>query len=94
MTIVPMNTANMTLTLQNDAQQLRTLVSWIEQRYTTYNTMMNSTNLTAASITGADQTAALALAADFGRLKSFVEGVLPAVASDIRVDVINIIGVM
>lgn len=94
MTIIPMDNAHMALTLQNDAQQLRTTISWILERYTTYNNMMTSGNLTAASITGADQTAALALAADFGRLKDFVTGTLPGVASDIRVDVVNVIGVM
>ncbi len=94
MSAIPINAANMQVTLQNDANQMRTIITWLLERYTTYNNQMTAVNLTACGITGADQTAVLAFSADIGRLQAYVTGTAQGVASDIRVDVTNVLGVM
>ena len=94
MSLIPIDSDHIKLALQNDAQQLRSTISWVLERYTTYNWNMGVNNLTAAGISADDQGKILALAADFARLKDFMTGTLPGVAADIRVDVVNIIGVM
>ncbi len=94
MSVIPIDNAHMQVTLQNDCNQMRTFLSWLLERYTTYNNLMTTTNLTACSITGADQTAVLAFAADIGRLQAYMTGTPQTVAGDIRVDIINVLGVM
>ncbi len=94
MSAIPINAANMQVTLQNDCNQMRSFIAWILERYTTYNNQMTAVNLTASGITGADQTAVLAFAADIGRLQAYMTGTAQGVASDIRVDITNVLGVM
>lgn len=94
MSIVPMNATNMQVALQNDAQQLRSTLYWLQQRYNIYNQNMTPANMTAAGIAAADQTAVQNFINDLGRLSLFMTGTMPAQAVDIRVDINNITGVV
>lgn len=84
----------MQLTLQNDAQTIRTFIQWLQNRSVTYNQQMSAANLTAAGITGSDQNSVNALSADIARLLAYMTGTPQTVAADMRVDVVNILGVL
>lgn len=94
MSIIAINAQNMQLALQNDAQQLRTMISWLVQRNVSYSQNMTTANMTAAGISTADQTAILAFVADISRLVTFVNGTLPGVAANISVDITGVLGVL
>jgi phage-related protein len=94
MSIIPINSANVQVALQNDAQQLRTTLSWLQQRYHIYNQNLTAANMTAAGISAADQVAVQNLINHMGRLIQFMTGTLPATTSDMRVDIDNITGVV
>ena len=94
MSVIPMDNAHMVLMLQNDAQRLRSDLEWLTERNTTWQLVGTGANLTAAGITGADQTAVLALIADIARTVAYMTGTPQGVAGDIRQDIVNVIGVM
>lgn len=94
MALIPINAANIQVSIQNDAQQLRTMLAWVQQRNSVYSINMTTANMTTASIASADQTAILAFIADLSRLQTFMTGTLPTVAADVRVDIAGVLGVM
>ena len=94
MSVIPLDNAHMVQMLQNDAQRLRSDLSWLIERNTTWQLIGSGANLTAAGITGSDQTAVLALLADIARTVAYMTGTPQAIAGDIRQDIVNVIGVM
>jgi hypothetical protein len=93
-TFLPMNQANIQLMLQNDAQQLRTYVSWLEQRVEAYNNLTTDA-MTAAGITdGPTQNVILAFEADINRAYQYATGTAQAVAADMRFDCAAVLGVL
>jgi ribosomal protein L18 len=94
MSLIPIDAAHIAQTIQNDANQMRTMISWLEQRNVTYGQNMTTANMTTASIAAGDQTAILAFIADVSRLVTFLHGTLPGVAADCRIDIAGVLGVM
>ncbi len=94
MSIVPINAQNLQVTLQNDAQQMRTFIDWVNQRYQSYNQNCTQANMTTAGISVSDQNAVLAFIGDLNRLKTLMSGTLPADATDMRYDAAAILGVV
>ena len=93
-TFLPLNQANIQLMLQNDAQQLRTYISWLEQRVQAYNNL-NTAAMTAAQITDPNtQSVILAFEADINRAYQYATGTPQAVAADMRFDCAAILGVL
>jgi ribosomal protein L18 len=94
MSLIPMDAAHIQQIIQNDSQQMRTMISWLEQRNVSYGQNMTTGNMTTAGIAAGDQTAILAFIADVARLVTFLHGTLPGVAADVRIDIANVLGVM
>jgi hypothetical protein len=94
MSVIPTNQANIQLMLQNDAQQLRTTLSWVDQRYQSYNQNMTTANMTAAGISAEDQNTILAFIGDLSRLKTLASGTLPANATDMHYDCAAVLGIL
>jgi len=94
MSLIPIDAANLKLTLQNDTQQMRTIIDWVNQRYQSYNQNCTQANMTTAGIATEDQNAILAFIGDLNRLKTLMSGTLPADATDMRYDVAAILGVL
>jgi hypothetical protein len=94
MSVVPMSQQNIQLMLQNDAQQLRTLLSWVDQRYQSYNQNMTTANMDAATISSADQATILAFIGDLNRIKTLASGALPSNATDMHYDCAAVLGVL
>jgi len=94
MTFIPMSLANMQLMLQNDAQQMRSYIDWVNDRYQSYNQNMTTDNMTAAGISSGDQGAILAFIGDLNRLKTLMSGTLPGDATDTRYDCAAILGIL
>lgn len=94
MSLIPMDSAHIQLALQNDVQQLRTTLSWIEERYQSYNQNMTTQNMTSAGIATADQNAILAFIGDLNRLKTLANGTLPSDATNMKYDCAAILGIM
>lgn len=93
-TFIPLNQANIQLMLQNDAQQLRTYVSWLEQRVQAYNNLTTGA-MTAAGITdGPTQSVILAFIADINRGYSYATGNAQGVAADMRFDCAAVLGIL
>lgn len=94
MSIIPIDNEHIMVMMQNDAQQMRTFISWLQERNITYQQKMSTQNMTAAGVSESDQNAILTFMADVGRLTSYVQGTPQAVAGDIRIDITGILGVM
>lgn len=89
-----MSAQNIQLMLQNDAQQLRTTISWIEQRYQSYAQNCTVDNMTAAGISSDDQASILAFIGDLNRLKSLMNGTLPGDATDMKFGCAAVLGIL
>jgi hypothetical protein len=94
MAIVAINASNLQLALQNDAQQMRTVIDWVNQRYQSYSQNCTTQNMTAAGIGAGDQNSVLAFIGDFNRLKLLMSGTLPPDATDMKYDAAAILGVL
>jgi hypothetical protein len=94
MTFIPMTAQNIQLMLQNDAQQLRTFLSWVEQRYQSYGQNCTQANMDAATISAGDQATILAFIGDLNRLKTLASGTLPADATDMHYDCAAVLGIL
>lgn len=94
MSIIPIDSAHIQATMENDARQLRTFISWLEERNVTYQQKMSTNNLTAAGISESDQGAILTFIADMARLTAYVQGTPQSIAGDIRIDITGILGVI
>lgn len=96
MAIVPVSNANALQMLQNDAQQLRTLIQWVNARYTAWNqNMSTAAQMTAAGITVvADQNTVTAFIGDLNRLVQLTGGTLPAAATNMTFDLQAVLGIM
>lgn len=94
MSVIPMSAQNIQLMLQNDAQQLRTFLSWVDQRYQSYNQNMTTDNMTAATISAGDQATILAFIGDLSRIKTLASGTLPANATDMHYDCAAVLGIL
>lgn len=94
MSFIPMSQANIQLMLQNDAQQLRTFIDWVGQRYQSYAQNCTTQNMTSAGVAAADQNAILAFIGDLNRLKTLMGGTLPSDATDMKFDCAAILGIM
>lgn len=94
MSVIAMSQQNIELMLQNDAQQLRTFLSWVEQRYQSYNQNMTTANMTAATISTEDQNTILAFIGDLSRIKTLASGTLPSTATDMHYDCAAVLGIL
>jgi hypothetical protein len=94
MSVIPMSLQNIDLMVQNDAQQLRTFISWVEQRYQSYNQNMTSDNMTAATIASGDQNTILAFIGDLHRLQLLMNGTLPSDATNMKYDCAAMLGIL
>jgi hypothetical protein len=93
MSIVPIDLAHIQTTVENDARQLRTFISWVTERNASYQNEMTSTNMTAAGVSTADQNAITLLAYDLDRLNSLMHNTLPSAAANMMNDVTGVLGV-
>jgi len=94
MSVIPTNLANIQLMVQQDAQQLRTFIDWVQDRYQAYNQNMTTENMTAAGLSANDQGSILALIGDFNRLQMLMNGTLPSDATNMKFDWAAILGVL
>lgn len=94
MSIIPMDMEHMQLTMQNDAQQMRTFLSWLQERNVTYQHQMTTDNMTAAGMDQACQDSCMSFIADIARLTAYVTGTPQTIAGDIRIDLTQVLGVV
>jgi hypothetical protein len=94
MAIIPMDNAHFMQMLQNDCQQWRTTIAWAKQRYQAYNQNATAANMTAASISAADQNAINAFVGDLNRFIQLSGGTLPSSADDMVFNVQAVLGIM
>lgn len=94
MSVIPTNSANIQLMLQNDAQELRRVLYWVEQRYQSYNQNCTVDNMTSAGISAQDQASILAFIGDLNRLKTLASGTLPGDATDMHYDCAAVLGIL
>lgn len=94
MTLIAMSLQNIQLAAQNDTQQMRTFLDWVNDRYQAYNQNCTTDNMTAAGIITADQDAILAFIGDLNRIKTLASGTLPSDATDMRYDCAAILGIL
>jgi hypothetical protein len=95
MAILPVDNAHALLMLQNDAQQMRTFLDWINDRYQSYNQNLSTTaQQTAAgfSVT-ADQNTITAFIGDLNRLR-LISSNQSTSAADMRYDLTAILGIL
>lgn len=95
MPIVPMDNAHAVQMLQNDAQQMRTFLDWVSDRYQSYNQNLSTVaQQTAAGFSAAaDQNAISAFIGDLNRLK-LISSNQATSAADMRFDLTAILGFM
>lgn len=95
MAIIPVDNSHALLMLQNDAQQLRTFLDWVSDRYQSYNqNLSTAAQQTAAGFSAtADQNTITAFIGDLNRLKliSSNQATTPA---DMRFDLTAILGIL
>jgi phage-related protein len=94
MSAIPLSLQNFQVMFQNDAQELRTFISWVEQRYQSYNQNCTQVNMTTAGIATADQNAVLAFIGDLNRLKTLANGTLPSDATNMKFDCAAVLGIL
>jgi hypothetical protein len=94
MSIIPVDSAHLTLMLQNDAQQWRTTIKWAQERYQAYNQNCTADNMTAAGIASGDQATILAFVGDLNRFITLTSGTLPANADDMTYNLQAVLGIM
>jgi hypothetical protein len=94
MSAIPLSLQNFQVMFQNDAQELRTFISWVEQRYQSYNQNCTQANMTTAGIATADQNAVLAFIGDLNRLKTLMNGTLPSDATNMKFDCAAVLGIL
>lgn len=95
MAIIPVDNAHALQMLQNDAQQLRTFLDWVSDRYQSYNqNLSTAAQQTAAGFSQvADQNAITAFIGDLNRLK-LISSNQATTAADMRFDLTAILGIM
>jgi hypothetical protein len=95
MAIIPVDNAHAIQMLQNDAQQLRTMLDWVNARYQAYNqNLSTAAQQTAAGFTVvADQNTITAFIGDLNRLK-LISSNQATTAADMRFDLQAVLGVM
>lgn len=95
MAIIPVDNAHAVQMLQNDAQQLRTLLDWVSDRYQAYNQNLSTTaQQSAAGFTAvADQNAITAFIGDLNRLR-LISSNQATTAADMRFDLQAVLGIM
>lgn len=93
MTFIPMSEANIQLMIQNNVQQWRATILWLEERVKSYGLNMTTQNMTAAGISTADQNAILAFISDINKVYGLATGVMPSSANDMLFDCAAILGV-
>lgn len=95
MAIIPVDNAHALQMLQNDAQQLRTFLDWVSDRYQSYNqNLSTAAQQTAAGFSQvADQNAITAFIGDLNRLK-LISSNQATSAADMRFDLTAILGIM
>jgi hypothetical protein len=94
MSAIPLSLQNFQVMFQNDAQELRTFISWVEQRYQSYNQNCTQANMATAGIATADQNAVLAFIGDLNRLKTLANGTLPSDATNMKFDCAAVLGIL
>lgn len=96
MAIIPVSNANALVMLQNDAQQMRTVLRWAQDRYNAYNqNLSTAAQMSAAGFTAqADQNTITAFVGDLNRLQQLMTGTLPAQATNMDYDLQAILGIM
>jgi hypothetical protein len=94
MAIIPISNNNIMLMLQNDCQQWRTTIAWAKQRYQAYNQNCTAANMTAASISVADQAIINAFVGDLNRFIQLAGGTLPTNADDMIFNLQAVLGIM
>lgn len=95
MAILPVDNAHALQMLQNDAQQLRTLLDWVSDRYQAYNQNLSTTAQQAAAgfSVAADQATISAFIGDLNRLK-LISSSQATSAADMRFDLQAVLGIM
>ncbi len=94
MSAIPLSLQNFQVMFQNDAQQLRTFISWVEQRYQSYAQNCTQANMTTAGIDSDAQSAVLAFIGDLNRLKMLMNNSLPADSTDMKFDCAAMLGIL
>lgn len=94
MSLVPMDNNNITITVKNDAQQLRTFLDWARMRYNVYNQNCTTANMNAAGIASGDQAFILAFIGDLNRITTLAGGTLPTTADDMNYNINALVGLM
>ena len=95
MAIIPVDNTHALQMLQNDAQQLRTIIDWVNARYQSYNqNLSTAAQQTAAGFSAtADQNTITAFIGDLNRLK-LISSNQATTAADMRFDLTAVLGIM
>jgi hypothetical protein len=95
MAILPVDNAHALLMLQNDAQQMRTFLDWIADRYQSYNQNLSTQaqQVAAGFSVTADQNTITAFIGDLNRLRLISSG-QSTTAADMRYDLTAILGIL
>ena len=94
MSLIPVDNTHLTVALQNDAQQWRTIIAWAKDRRNAYVQNLTAAQMTTLGITAADQAFIQAFVADLGRFIQLSNGTLPADAANMITNIQGILGVV
>lgn len=93
MSVIPVDLNNVKINLQNDAQQLRTLLDWVENKYQGYAQNLTTPVMDGLGISAGDQAAINAFIGNLNRIKQISSGVQDVDGVDMRYDIAAILGV-
>lgn len=94
MSVIPVDSPNLKLMLQQDAQQLREFTLWVKKRRQSWEQNGTTQNMTNAGFSSDDQNTVLALIGDFHRLDVLMNGTLPSDATNMLYDCSAVLGVL
>lgn len=84
MPLVPLDNSHVVASIVSDATYLRSFLNWASQRYSSYNQMLTTDAMTAASISSDDQAFVLAFIGDLNRIITLAGGSVPSNADDMH----------
>lgn len=94
MAFIPVNSTNLTVALQNDAQEWRRIIEWAQDRQYAYSQQLTTQIMTTLGVATADQNAVLAFIADLNNFNLLAAGQPHTTGSIFKFNVAGILGVM
>jgi hypothetical protein len=92
MTLVPISQNNINNAIISDATYMRSMIEWAKRRYESYNLMLTTDAMNAASIAPGDQAYILAFIGDLNRFIQLSGGTVPDTADDMLYNIAHLIG--